>query len=58
MRLQGPGQALKRNFLGRPLIAGDVVATTGQPVPRRRHAAAALAQMLATRRPSRSPKSA
>ncbi len=30
MRLQGPGLALKRNFLGRPLIAGDLVATTGQ----------------------------
>ncbi|HEX7750986.1 MAG TPA: CDC48 family AAA ATPase [Novosphingobium sp.] len=30
MRLQGPGQALKRNFFERPLVAGDVVATTGQ----------------------------
>ena len=30
MRLQGPGQALKRNFFGRPLVAGDIVATTGQ----------------------------
>jgi transitional endoplasmic reticulum ATPase len=30
MRLQGPGEALKRNFSGRPLVAGDVVATTGQ----------------------------
>jgi transitional endoplasmic reticulum ATPase len=30
MRLQGPGQALKRNFFGRPLLAGDLVATTGQ----------------------------
>ena len=30
MRLQGPGQALKRNFLGRPMIAGDLVATTGR----------------------------
>ncbi len=30
MRLQGPGQALKRNFFGRALVAGDVVATTGQ----------------------------
>jgi transitional endoplasmic reticulum ATPase len=30
MRLQGPTQALKRNFLGRPLVAGDLVATTGQ----------------------------
>ena len=30
IRLQGPGQALKRNFFGRPLVAGDLVATTGQ----------------------------
>jgi len=30
MRLQGPGQALKRNFFGRPMVQGDLVATTGQ----------------------------
>jgi transitional endoplasmic reticulum ATPase len=30
MRLQGPAIALKRNFFGRPVIAGDLVATTGQ----------------------------
>ncbi|WP_296722551.1 CDC48 family AAA ATPase [Erythrobacter sp.] len=30
MRLQGPTQALKRNFSGKPLFAGDLVATTGQ----------------------------
>ncbi len=30
MRLQGPGQALKRNFFGRPMMQGDLVATTGQ----------------------------
>ncbi|ANY18727.1 ATP-dependent zinc metalloprotease FtsH 3 [Tsuneonella dongtanensis] len=30
MRLQGPTQALQRNFFGKPLVAGDVVATTGQ----------------------------
>ena len=30
MRLQGPAIALKRNFLGRPVLAGDLVATTGQ----------------------------
>jgi len=30
MRLQGPAQALKRNFAGKPLTAGDLVATTGQ----------------------------
>ena len=30
MRLQGPAQALKKNFFRKPLIAGDLVATTGQ----------------------------
>lgn len=30
MRLQGPGEALKRNFFSRPLVSGDVVATAGQ----------------------------
>ncbi len=30
MRLQGPSLALKRNFFGRPIIAGDIVATSGQ----------------------------
>jgi len=30
MRLQGPSQALKRNFFGRPFVAGDIVATAGQ----------------------------
>ncbi len=30
MRIQGPSQALKRNFFRRPLVAGDLVATTGQ----------------------------
>ncbi len=30
MRLQGPAQALKRNFLGKPLVAGDLVATSGR----------------------------
>ena len=30
MRLHGPTQALKRNFFRRPLVAGDLVATTGQ----------------------------
>lgn len=34
MRLQGPTQALKRNFFKKPVVAGDLVATTGQqPVP-------------------------
>ncbi|MEP0392373.1 MAG: CDC48 family AAA ATPase [Erythrobacter sp.] len=30
MRLQGPTQALKRNFFKRPLVTGDLVATAGQ----------------------------
>jgi transitional endoplasmic reticulum ATPase len=30
IRLEGPGEALKRNFVGRVLVAGDVVATHGQ----------------------------
>ncbi|GGY91350.1 CDC48 family AAA ATPase [Novosphingobium colocasiae] len=30
MRLQGPALALKRNFAGRPMVQGDLVATTGQ----------------------------
>jgi transitional endoplasmic reticulum ATPase len=30
MRLQGPSEALKRVFFGRPLAAGDMVATHGQ----------------------------
>jgi transitional endoplasmic reticulum ATPase len=30
IRLEGPGDALKRSFIGRALIAGDVVATHGQ----------------------------
>jgi len=30
MRLQGPTMALKRNFFARPMVQGDLVATTGQ----------------------------
>jgi len=30
MRLQGPGEALKRNFFRKPLVAGDAVATSGR----------------------------
>jgi transitional endoplasmic reticulum ATPase len=30
IRLEGPGDALKRNFIGRALVAGDIVATQGQ----------------------------
>ncbi|HLT48706.1 MAG TPA: CDC48 family AAA ATPase [Rubricoccaceae bacterium] len=28
LRLQGPGEALRQTFLGRPLVAGDVVSTS------------------------------
>ncbi|MXP26967.1 CDC48 family AAA ATPase [Altererythrobacter indicus] len=30
MRLQGPSQALKKVFFGKPMVAGDLVATHGQ----------------------------
>ncbi|WP_420606159.1 CDC48 family AAA ATPase [Novosphingopyxis sp.] len=30
LRLQGSSQALKRTFIGRPMVEGDVVATAGQ----------------------------
>ncbi len=30
MRLQGPNEALKRNFFKKPIVAGDLVATHGQ----------------------------
>ena len=30
LRLQGSGEALKRNFFKRPMTSGDIVATTGQ----------------------------
>lgn len=30
MRLQGPAEALRRNFFERPLVSGDLVATAGQ----------------------------
>ncbi len=30
LHLQGPALALKRNFFGRPLVSGDLVATTGR----------------------------
>lgn len=30
MRLQGPAQALKRNFFRKPLVTGDLVATSGR----------------------------
>src|SRR3546814_7477082 len=52
LRLQGSANALKRSFFGRPLVAGDTVATTGQqrlpsgdmpPKPRQRLIATAYA---------------
>ncbi len=47
LRLQGSGQALKRNFIGRPLIAGDVVATAGQQRVEQDNMPPQLRQMLA-----------
>ncbi len=47
LRLQGSGQALKRSFAGRPLSAGDVVATAGQQQVERDDMPPQLRQMLA-----------
>jgi transitional endoplasmic reticulum ATPase len=47
LRLHGTGQALKRNFAGRPLAAGDVVATAGQQQVDRSDMPPQLRQMLA-----------
>ena len=47
LRLQGSGAALKRNFAGRPLTAGDVVATAGQQQVDRSDMPPQLRQMLA-----------
>jgi transitional endoplasmic reticulum ATPase len=47
LRLHGSGQALKRNFIGRPMIAGDVVATAGQQQVTREDMPPQLRQMLA-----------
>ncbi len=47
LRLQGSGAALKRNFVGRPLTAGDVVATAGQQQVDRSDMPPQLRQMLA-----------
>ena len=47
LRLQGSGAALKRNFVGRPLTAGDVVATAGQQQVDRSNMPPQLRQMLA-----------
>jgi transitional endoplasmic reticulum ATPase len=47
IRLEGPGEALKRNFIGRALVAGDVVATHGQQRVAPDNMPPQLAQMLA-----------
>ncbi len=47
LRLHGSGQALKRSFAGRPLMAGDVVATAGQQQVDRDDMPPQLRQMLA-----------
>ncbi|MGL5838006.1 MAG: CDC48 family AAA ATPase [Sphingorhabdus sp.] len=47
IRLEGPGDALKRNFIGRALVAGDVVATHGQQRVTPDNMPPQLAQMLA-----------
>jgi transitional endoplasmic reticulum ATPase len=47
LRLQGSTAALKRTFYGRPLAAGDVVATAGQQRVQQGEMPAQLRQMLA-----------
>lgn len=46
LRLQGPALALKRNFAGRPLVTGDLVATAGQQQVNRTDMPPQLRQML------------
>jgi transitional endoplasmic reticulum ATPase len=46
LRLQGPAVALKRNFAGRPLVTGDLVATAGQQQVSRGDMPPQLRQML------------
>ena len=46
LRLQGPAVALKRNFAGRPLVMGDLVATAGQQQVSRDDMPPQLRQML------------
>ena len=48
LRLQGSAQALKRAFSGRPLSAGDIVATAGQQRVAPDNMPPQLRQMLAT----------
>jgi transitional endoplasmic reticulum ATPase len=47
LRLNGSGNALKRSFAGRPLVAGDTVATAGQQQVDRTDLPPQLRQMLA-----------
>jgi transitional endoplasmic reticulum ATPase len=47
MRLHGSGHALQRSFAGRPLTAGDIVATAGQHQVERDDMPPQLRQMLA-----------
>lgn len=47
LRLHGTGSALQRSFMGRPLVAGDVVATTAQQQVERDDMPPQLRQMLA-----------
>jgi transitional endoplasmic reticulum ATPase len=47
LRLHGSGNALKRSFAGRPLVAGDTVATAGQQQVDRTDLPPQLRQMLA-----------
>ncbi len=47
LRLHGSSNALKRNFAGRPLTAGDIVATAGQQQVARDDMPPQLRQMLA-----------
>ncbi len=46
LRLQGSGEALKRNFYKRPMVAGDIVATTGQQRVQQEGLPPQLRQML------------
>ncbi|MEM1134183.1 MAG: CDC48 family AAA ATPase [Pseudomonadota bacterium] len=48
LRLQGSAEALKRSFAGRPMVAGDVVATNGQQQVNRGDMPPQLRQMLNT----------
>ncbi len=47
IRLEGPGDALKRSFIGRAFVAGDIVATQGQQRVQPENMPPQLQQMLA-----------